>query len=169
MLRIPRERLHPTAQLRLMHTEIERGLRIRDAPLLDQPNRLKLELPCKLPSLHDTPPVPSKHLTRCLRNRVQAIRPSQRIYGRQLIQWKPETVLAGSSLLFAQANRCDFEIEPCQRPVAFNRATRLSCFGDHSAGFFDMVRYCAEKIIAGRHVSGLARLRILTRCPALSF
>ena len=91
------------------------------------------------------------------------------LHGRQLIQWKPETVLAGSSLLFAQANRCDFEIEPCQRPVAFNRATRLSCFGDHSAGFFDMVRYCAEKIIAGRHVSGLARLRILTRCPALSF
>src|SRR5271167_2955645 len=73
MLRITRERLHPTAQPRLMHTEIERGLRIRDAPLLDQPHRLKLELTCKLPSLHDTPPVPSKHLTRCLRNRVQAI------------------------------------------------------------------------------------------------
>src|SRR5260370_19507176 len=25
-----------------------------------------------LPSLHDPPPAPSKHLTRCLRNRVQA-------------------------------------------------------------------------------------------------
>jgi hypothetical protein len=71
-VRITCERLHPTAQLRLMHTEIERALRIRDARLLDQPHRLKLELPCKLPSLHDTPPVPSKHLTRCLRNRVQA-------------------------------------------------------------------------------------------------
>ena len=34
---------------------------------------LKLELAGKLPSLHDTPPAPSKHLTRCLRNRVQAI------------------------------------------------------------------------------------------------
>src|SRR5580692_3362240 len=55
-----------------MHTEILRGLRIRHAPLFDQPHRLKLELACKLPSLHDTPPVPSKHLTRCLRNRQQA-------------------------------------------------------------------------------------------------
>ena len=72
MLRIIRKRLHPTAQLGLMHTEIERGLRIRHAPLLDQPHSLKLELACKLPSLHDTPPVPSKHLTRCLRNRQQA-------------------------------------------------------------------------------------------------
>src|SRR5260370_34561481 len=41
-------------------------------PLFDQPHSLKLELACKLPSLHDTPPVPSKHLTRCPRNRVQA-------------------------------------------------------------------------------------------------
>ena len=57
-----------------MHTQIVRGLRIRNAALLDQPHRLKLELPRKLPSLHDTPPVPSKHLTRCLRNRVQASR-----------------------------------------------------------------------------------------------
>src|SRR5580700_11441657 len=55
-----------------MHTKVLRGLRIRDTPILDQPNSLKLELPCKLPSLHDSPPVPSKHLTRCPRNRVQA-------------------------------------------------------------------------------------------------
>src|SRR5277367_4594756 len=55
-----------------MHIEIVRGLRIRHAPLFDQPHRLKLELACKLPSLHDSPPVPSKHLTRCPRNRVQA-------------------------------------------------------------------------------------------------
>src|ERR1700728_4176796 len=55
-----------------MHTKVLRGLRIRHAPLLDQPHSLKLELACKLPSLHDSPPVPSKHLTRCLRNRVQA-------------------------------------------------------------------------------------------------
>src|SRR5271166_1538272 len=31
-----------------------------------------VELACELPSLHDPPPVPLKHLTRCLRNRVQA-------------------------------------------------------------------------------------------------
>src|ERR1700688_3560168 len=55
-----------------MHTKVLRGLRIRDTPILDQPHSLKLELACKLPSLHDTPPVPSKHLTRCPRNRVQA-------------------------------------------------------------------------------------------------
>src|SRR5271155_4580140 len=55
-----------------MHTEVLRGLGIRHAPFLDQPHSLKLELAGKLPSLHDTPPVPSKHLTRCLRNRVQA-------------------------------------------------------------------------------------------------
>ena len=39
--------------------------------LLDQPHSLKLELPRKSPSLHDPPPVPSKHLTRRLQNRVQ--------------------------------------------------------------------------------------------------
>src|ERR1700688_3183804 len=55
-----------------MHTKVLRGLRIRDTPILDQPHSLKLELACELPSLHDTPPVPSKHLTRCPRNRVQA-------------------------------------------------------------------------------------------------
>src|SRR5580698_2191405 len=76
MLRIIRKRLHPTAQLGLMHTEIKRGLRIRHAPLLDQPHSLKLELSCKLPSLHDTPPVPPKHLTRCPRNRQQASSPN---------------------------------------------------------------------------------------------
>src|ERR1700728_3378384 len=55
-----------------MHTEIERGLRIRHATLFDQPDSLKLELSGKLPTLHDTPPVPSKHLTRCQPHRVQA-------------------------------------------------------------------------------------------------
>ena len=55
-----------------MHTKVLRGLRKRDAPLFDQPHSLKLELACKLPPLHDPPPVPSKHLTRCLRNQVQA-------------------------------------------------------------------------------------------------
>ncbi len=60
------------ADMRLMHTEMVQSMRIRHAPLLDEPHSLKLELACKLPSLHDLPPVPSKHLTRCLRNRVQA-------------------------------------------------------------------------------------------------
>jgi hypothetical protein len=54
--------------------EIVRGLGKRNASLFDQPHRLKLELACKLPPFHDSPPVPSKHLTRCLRNRVQAKR-----------------------------------------------------------------------------------------------
>src|SRR5260370_11085199 len=72
MLRILRKRLHPTAKLRLMHTQVLPGLRIRYAAILDQPHSLKLELAGKLPSLHDPPPAPSKHLTRCLRNRVQA-------------------------------------------------------------------------------------------------
>src|ERR1700727_3045938 len=55
--------------------QVLRGLRITNPALLDQPNSLKLELTGKLPSLHDAPPAPSKHLTRCLRNRVQANEP----------------------------------------------------------------------------------------------
>src|SRR6516162_2799365 len=47
-------------------------LNIGHPSILDQPHGLKLELAGKLPSLHDPPPAPSKHLTRCLRNRVQA-------------------------------------------------------------------------------------------------
>jgi hypothetical protein len=35
MLRIIRKRLHPTAQLGLMHTQIVQDLRIRDAPPFD--------------------------------------------------------------------------------------------------------------------------------------
>src|ERR1700675_421811 len=70
-----------------MHPKVLRGLRIRHAPLFDQPHSLKLELACKLPSLHDTPPVPSKHLTRCLRNQVQA----------RLTAHQPRTFLAISA------------------------------------------------------------------------
>src|SRR5712692_5723589 len=58
-----------------MYTQLLRGLHIRNAALLDQAHSLKLELAGKLPSLHDAPPVPSKYLTRCLRNRVQARTP----------------------------------------------------------------------------------------------
>src|SRR5450631_2059549 len=56
-----------------MHRQVLLGLCIRHAAIPDQPNSLKLELPRKLPTLHDAPPVPLKHLTWCLRNRVQAI------------------------------------------------------------------------------------------------
>src|SRR3954451_16084314 len=55
-----------------MHVQVLRCLNIRYAPILDQAHRLKLELPGKLTPLHDPPPAPSKHLTQCLRNRVQA-------------------------------------------------------------------------------------------------
>src|SRR5438128_1278155 len=62
----------PIAQLRHMHAQVLRSLHIGHASLLDQAHSLKLELAGKLPSLHDPPPAPSKHLTRCPRNRVQA-------------------------------------------------------------------------------------------------
>src|SRR4051794_39064952 len=55
-----------------MNAQVLRRLHIRHAPILDQAHCLKLELSRELPPLHDAPPVPSKHLTRCLRNRVQA-------------------------------------------------------------------------------------------------
>src|SRR6266511_1249472 len=73
MFRIVGELLHPIAQLRHMHAQVLRSLHIGHASLLDQAHSLKLELAGKLPSLHDPPPAPSKHLTRCPRNRVQAI------------------------------------------------------------------------------------------------
>src|SRR5712664_4054405 len=72
MFRIVGELLHPIAQLRHMHAQVLRSLHIGHASLLDQPHSLKLELAGKLPSLHDPPPAPSKHLTRCHPNRVQA-------------------------------------------------------------------------------------------------
>src|SRR3954452_22862795 len=55
-----------------MHVQVLRCLNVRHTSILDQAHRLKLELPRKLTPLHDPPPAPSKHLTRCLRNRVQA-------------------------------------------------------------------------------------------------
>src|SRR3954470_23414633 len=72
VLWIVAELFYPIAKLRLMHAEVLRCLPVRHASILDQAHSLKLELPRKLPSLHDPPPAPSKHLTRCLRNRVQA-------------------------------------------------------------------------------------------------
>src|SRR6476646_8077238 len=74
MLRIVGESLHPVAQLRDVNAEVLRRLRIGNAALLDQPNCLKLELTCELPTpLHGLPPAPLNTLTRCLRNRGQAI------------------------------------------------------------------------------------------------
>src|SRR5262245_7485986 len=72
VLRIIAELLHPVAQLRGVNVQVLRCLRIRYASILDQAHSLKLELPREPSSLHDPPPAPSKHLTRCLRNRVQA-------------------------------------------------------------------------------------------------
>ena len=65
-------KVHPT-QLRRVNVQVLRCAHIRYAAILDQAYSLKLELSCKLPSLHDPPPAPSKHLTWCLRNQVQAI------------------------------------------------------------------------------------------------
>src|SRR5262249_53425168 len=69
----------PIAQLRRVNVQVLRCLHIGHASVLDQAHSLKLELASKLPSLHDPPPVPSKHLTRCLRNRVQATVPKLNI------------------------------------------------------------------------------------------
>src|SRR5262249_23168518 len=76
VLRILGELFHPIAQLRRVNVQVLRCLNIGHASILDQAHSLKLELSRKLPSLHDPPPAPSKHLTRCLRNRVQATLPS---------------------------------------------------------------------------------------------
>src|SRR5260221_10402507 len=75
MLRITRKRLHPIAQHCPVNPQIARGLRDTSPTLLDQLHRLEPEFSRKLPSLHDPPPVPAKHLTRCLRNRQQAKKP----------------------------------------------------------------------------------------------
>src|SRR5262249_29936921 len=72
VLRILGELFHPIAQLRRVNVQVLRCLNIGHTSILDQAHSLKLELSRKFPSLHDPPPAPSKHLTRCLRNRVQA-------------------------------------------------------------------------------------------------
>src|SRR5438105_6041432 len=59
----------PIAQLRHMHAQVLRRLRIGHASLLDQAHSLKLELAGKLPSLMTYLRL---HLTRCLRTRMQA-------------------------------------------------------------------------------------------------
>src|SRR5690606_8131673 len=47
-------------------------LRYRNASILHQLHRLKLELAAELPSLHSNSPVPLNTLSRCPRNRQQA-------------------------------------------------------------------------------------------------
>src|SRR6476619_3967689 len=79
MLRVLGQLLHPIAQLRRVNVQVLRRLHIGHASIFDQAHGLKLELSRKLPSLHDPPPAPSKHLTRCLRNRVQATEIIRRI------------------------------------------------------------------------------------------
>src|SRR4029079_5678130 len=59
LLRIVSKLLHPITQLRRMHPKVLRCLRIGYAPILDQADRLELELSRKLPSFHLPPPVPS--------------------------------------------------------------------------------------------------------------
>jgi putative transposase len=56
-----------------VHIKITGGLRDRNATFLDQTHRLKLELAAELPSLHVKPPVPLNTLSRCPRNRQQAM------------------------------------------------------------------------------------------------
>jgi hypothetical protein len=48
---------------------------VANTVLLDQPHRLKFELSRILPSFYDLPPVPQKHLTRCLQNRQKLRQP----------------------------------------------------------------------------------------------
>src|SRR5262245_41612750 len=110
MFRIVGKLLHPIAQLRHMHAQVLRSLHIGHASLLDQAHSLKLELAGKLPSLHDTPPAPSKHLTRCLRNRVQAKRDEQ--YVQVTFGYVQEHILARG--IFAPHG--EFDAVSCRAP-----------------------------------------------------
>src|SRR5262245_249545 len=101
VLRIIGELLHPVAQLRCVNVQILRCLRIRHASILDQAHSLKLELPRELSSLHDPPPAPSKHLTRCLRNRVQAS--GKNLHLRAMVQVELEYLPAWNLLPEARA------------------------------------------------------------------
>src|SRR6266542_1419942 len=80
-----------------MHAQVLRSLHIGHASLLDQAHSLKLEFPRKLPSLHDPPPAPSKHLTRCLRNRVQANMPESKTeaLARAITRYMARTLVRG--------------------------------------------------------------------------
>src|ERR1700675_4618438 len=98
-----------------MHTKVLRGLRIRDAPILDQPHSLKLELACKLPSLHDTPPVPSKHLTRCTRNRGAGQSPGFEVKEGAMLDPIERVFGALWRLVAHTRERSDFVCGDCER------------------------------------------------------
>jgi hypothetical protein len=72
MLRIGAELFHPLPQHILMNVQIACRLPNSNTALPHQLDSFKLELPRKLPSLHDPPPVPLNTLTWCLRNQGQA-------------------------------------------------------------------------------------------------
>src|SRR6266542_542961 len=101
-----------------MHAQVLRSLHIGHASLLDQAHSLKLEFPRKLPSLHDPPPAPSKHLTRCLRNRVQA-NELGRYSTRKVGQMLPTT------LSFRRAPCCLAHFPPSAIHVAVRRPCEL--------------------------------------------
>src|SRR5262245_10713636 len=114
MLRVLGQLLHPIAQFRPVNVQVLRRLHIGHASILDQAHGLKLELAGKLPSLHDPPPAPSKHLTRCLRNRVQATLSAMvfiailmfLIQPKEVLKWKedffqPASLAAGNWVDFA--------------------------------------------------------------------
>src|SRR5580704_19781674 len=140
MLRIVRKCLHPIAQLRRMHLQVFGRLRVRDPAIPDQPYRLKLELPRKPSSLHDPPPVPSKHLTRCLRNWGQATRHIPRLreyYGlilSGLIAGKDRDQIESdlsSSVSFAFLTKIpafNLPPNPAQGDRAFKRGTKTAAF-----------------------------------------
>src|SRR5579864_5442055 len=117
-----------------MHTKVLRGLRIRDTPILDQPHSLKLELPCKFPSLHDTPPVSSKHLTRCPRNRVQANRAVEHaLHTRRSAWWNAPPMALSHFISFVYVCEClsKFPYQPeevvalIDRPPTVDEVTRI--------------------------------------------
>src|SRR5690606_5362603 len=76
MLSIGSELPDPLAQHVLVEIQITGSLRNSNAPILHQPHRLKLELAAELPSQHSHSPVPLNTLSRCPRNRQQAIFPT---------------------------------------------------------------------------------------------
>jgi len=63
---------HPAAQNGHEHTQIPGGLRNTHPTIPDQPHSLLLEFSRKLRSFHNQPPILSKPLSQCPRNRQQA-------------------------------------------------------------------------------------------------
>src|SRR5262245_54905329 len=132
MFRIVGKLLHPIAQLRHMHAQVLRSLHIGHATLLDQAHSLKLELAGKLPSLHHPPPAPSKHLTRCLRNRVQATSSPEliKVY---------EKILSGVWSLKGYFDLVDYTIVHDGKRKVFRYILRLSDRADVSSSSTEII------------------------------